>query len=236
MRPTQSTSLWVQIAGRGTRPLYAPGFDLSTKEGRLAAIQASKKQNCLLLDFGRNTERLGPINDPVMPRRKGQRKNKKIGLAPVKLCEVCGTYNHASITICTSCGNEFPRYVKLAAQSGDAEIIRTSEAPAQIDPFKVDRVVYGINKKKPHNSLRATYHCGLRTFREFICLEHVNSPFPLSKARSWWRKRTEVPPPKTVQDAMNFVNDLSTPEEILVWHNKKYPEIMSYNFLPVDNQ
>src|SRR5690606_1769168 len=48
LRPTQSPGLWVQMLGRGTRPLYAPGFDLETTEGRLAAIANSPKRNCLV--------------------------------------------------------------------------------------------------------------------------------------------------------------------------------------------
>jgi DNA repair protein RadD len=33
-RPTESTGLYVQIAGRGTRPVYAPGMPLDTREER----------------------------------------------------------------------------------------------------------------------------------------------------------------------------------------------------------
>src|SRR5512140_3338529 len=47
LRPTQSPGLWVQMLGRGTRPVYAPGFDLDTKDGRLEALKAGPKQNCL---------------------------------------------------------------------------------------------------------------------------------------------------------------------------------------------
>ncbi|WP_423237389.1 DEAD/DEAH box helicase, partial [Enterobacter cloacae] len=81
LRPSESSRLWVQILGRGTRPDYADGFDLSTTAGRLQAIAASHKQNCLVLDYSGNTRRLGPINDPVMPKRPGQ---KGKSTAPVK--------------------------------------------------------------------------------------------------------------------------------------------------------
>ena len=36
LRPTNSVVLHVQILGRGTRPFFAPGFDLNTREGRIA--------------------------------------------------------------------------------------------------------------------------------------------------------------------------------------------------------
>src|SRR5690606_36427951 len=62
-RPTMSVPLWVQMLGRGTRP-------------------ADGKKDCLVLDYARNTPRLGPINDPVIPRRKGEGG----GDPPVKVC------------------------------------------------------------------------------------------------------------------------------------------------------
>jgi DNA repair protein RadD len=83
LRPTNSPGLWVQMLGRGTRPNYETGFDLQTTTGRLEAIAASDKQNCLVLDFAGNTMRLGPVNDPVIPSKKG----KGGGEPPVKICE-----------------------------------------------------------------------------------------------------------------------------------------------------
>lgn len=97
LRPSDSSRLWVQILGRGTRPDYADGFDLTTTAGRLAAISASHKQNCLVLDYSGNTRRLGPINDPVIPKRPGQ---KGKGEAPVKQCPTCKSWNHASARYC----------------------------------------------------------------------------------------------------------------------------------------
>src|SRR5690606_6516527 len=70
LRPTQSTGLYVQMAGRGTRPIYGEGFDLTTAEGRLAAIEAGPKRNALVLDFGGNVVRHGPIDAIVAPIQK----------------------------------------------------------------------------------------------------------------------------------------------------------------------
>lgn len=49
-RPTMSLSKCLQMCGRGLRPVYAKGFDLSTTEGRLAAIAAGPKPYALLID------------------------------------------------------------------------------------------------------------------------------------------------------------------------------------------
>jgi len=50
LRETQSLSLYIQQAGRVLRPVYAAGYDLSTREGRLAAIANSEKPFAYILD------------------------------------------------------------------------------------------------------------------------------------------------------------------------------------------
>jgi DNA repair protein RadD len=107
LRPTGSPVLWVQMLGRGTRPVYAPGFDLSDREQRLAAIAASDKQNCLVLDFSGNSRRLGPINDPAVPRRPGQ-----------KTIAISGQYRVRKINIQHTLDNES----KFTAEKGEAGI------------------------------------------------------------------------------------------------------------------
>lgn len=56
MRPTKSLSLFLQMIGRGTRPL--PGTvdrpELDTPANRIAAIAASKKPKLTIIDFGGN--------------------------------------------------------------------------------------------------------------------------------------------------------------------------------------
>jgi DNA repair protein RadD len=117
LRPTISVSLWVQMLGRGTRPF----------EG---------KENCLVLDFAGNTKRLGPINDPVLPRKRG----KKSGKAPVKICTACDTYNHPSVRFCTCCGQEFPKDVKLVAEASEHELI--ADGVPVVETLPVESVNY----------------------------------------------------------------------------------------------
>lgn len=54
-RPTKSRSLYAQMAGRGTRPLAGLVDPQPTAELRQAAIAASKKPHCLILDFVGNS-------------------------------------------------------------------------------------------------------------------------------------------------------------------------------------
>jgi len=224
-RPTLSVPLWVQMLGRGTRPVYADGFDLSTVEGRLGAIAAGPKQNCRVLDFARNTPRLGPINDPQIPRKKGEGG----GEVPIKLCDACGCYNHTRVQFCTNCGEEFSFKVKILPKSGNEELIRI-ETPI-IEEFKVDKVIYTrhvkIDKKTKIElsapMLKASYYCGLRTFTEYVGLQH--SGLVLHKAREWWRMRSKDGPPLTTDEALLRLSELRAPKSISVHVNLKWPEI-----------
>lgn len=226
LRPTASIILWVQMLGRGCRVVYAPGFDLETKEGRLAAIASGPKQNCLVLDFANNTRRLGPINDPVIPRKRG----KGGGTAPIKECMYCPTINHASARFCIACGEEFLFQTKIVEQSSAEELIK-GEIPI-IETFNVSHVTYriniGVRGKAP--TLLVSYHCGYSLYKEYICLEH-EKPAVKAKARSWWRESGgQVPEPATVEEAVLRKGELSAPKSIRVWVNKQYPEILARFF------
>jgi DNA repair protein RadD len=228
LRPTQSTSLWVQMLGRGTRPLYADGFDLSTQEGRLQAIANGGKADCLVLDFARNVQRLGPINDPVLPRVRGKGAGGA-GQAPVKICDGCGAYVHASVRFCEHCGYEFPKHINIGHHAGTDELIKTEELKVEV--FKVDRVVYAEHRKdgKPP-TIQVSYFCGLRMFREWVCLEHEG--YPRKKARDWWRDRhmSGHEPPETTFEALSLLDELKTPTHVRVQLKKKYDEVLAYDY------
>ena len=227
LRPTSSPSLWVQMLGRGTRPVYhpdAPADYLETMEGRLESIKWGPKQNCLVLDFAGNTRRLGPINDPVIPKPRVKGGG---GVAPVKVCEACGVYNHASVRFCSYCGAEFPKELKIR-QTAYTDELMASGLP-QVEVFKVDRVTYMWHEKPGRlPSMQVSYFCGLRMFREWICFEH--SGFPKHKAHEWWKERSYEEPPELVSEALLRMNDLKVPTHIRVWLKPKNSEVMGYDF------
>lgn len=242
VRLTKSPGLWVQILGRGTRPDYADGFDLSTTQGRLDAIAHSDKQNCLVLDFGGNTLRLGPINDVVMPNKKGKKRG---GGAPVRLCEGCEiTYFHISKDTCPDCGHFHPRQdpdQKINQEASDKELVRKKREPkveeAPIEAvFKVDHITYKLNlgrNGKP-DSMVGTFYCGLRSFTEYLCFNHTN--FARAKARAIWRERVaftmyaDKPAPDSVTEALERANEMRVPSSIKVVVNKPFTPIVSYDF------
>jgi DNA repair protein RadD len=224
LRPTASPVLWVQMLGRGTRPFYADGVNVSTTEGRLQAIAQSQKQNCLVLDFAGNTRRLGPINDPVIPRKKGE----KGGEAPVKCCEHCGVWNHASVRICVHCGTPFPElHIKIQQHASTEQLIKF-DVPV-VEQFAIDHVTYSIHTKTGRPPmLRVMYYCGLNHYSEFVCVEHDG--FAGRKARQWWSERAQTPIPATSLDAIEQVGTLRTPTHLEVWTNKQFPQIQRFCF------
>ncbi len=239
LRPTQSPGLWVQMLGRGTRPVWRPGFDLSTIEGRLSCIMTGPKPNCLVLDFAGNTMRLGPINDPKKPKARG--KGPK-GDVPAKVCPTCMTFNTVSARFCGECGAEFPVKVRFGKEASTAELIAETE---RIEPvcewFDVlPPITY--SKHVPWNgkrsnifgrvpaSLRVTYNCGIRSFTEHVCFEH-DGPAKAA-ARKWWIESNGpgVSIPQTIDAALEMTHALKEPRRIRVWVNRQHPQIMFREF------
>ena len=209
LRPTMSTVLWVQMLGRGTRPSPATG-----------------KVNCLVLDFARNSTRLGPINDPVIPRKKGEGG----GTAPIKECPTCVTYIHASLRLCPHCGHEFIFAHKLETNAGTAELIKV-DLPI-IEDFPVDHITVSIHRKiGSPEMLKVAYYSGVsKAFYDYIGVEHKG--FAHGKAQTWWRERAPegLAMPATAREAIQLFDQLRPVTHLRVWVNKKYPEIRAYCF------
>ncbi|WII71732.1 DEAD/DEAH box helicase [Bdellovibrio sp. 22V] len=236
LRPSKSSALWTQIVGRLTRPHYAPGFDLSTQEGRIEAIRQSDKPKGYVYDFARNIRTLGSINDPVYPKRKGD----KTGRAPVKKCcalingKECGTENHAKALYCIDCGAEFSFEVKLSYTAADDAIVSKKNDMPVIEEFEVDRISClksGGRHGKPFH-MRVVYYCGNRMFNEVVCFEHMVGSYPLRLAHTWWMSRSKDAIPATVDDALLLMNSsgVRTPTHIRVHTNLKYPEVKAFDF------
>ncbi len=204
LRPTLSVPLHIQKYGRGMRTF-------------------KDKKNCLVLDFSRNTPRLGCIDSPNVPKKKGE----KTGDVPVKLCDSCGAYNHTRVQFCCQCGAEFQFRNKLVAKAGTDALLK-SDLPELID-FSVTYPTYKKQQKEGNAPyLLIVYHCGLQAFKEFIFPEGKG---PLKhKYHMWWRQRANVPPPNTVDEILTYTKELAKPKKITVWANKKYPEVMRAEF------
>lgn len=231
LRSTMSTNLWVQMLGRGTRPYdcnntakYIQGFDYV-------------KQNCLVLDFGGNSKRLGPVNDPQLPRKKGDKE----GEMPIKICDNnntkdnkgCGIYNHPSARFCggkpylsnEGCGAEFVFKTKLVKTAGTDELIRGINFEHTIETFNVDKVIYHRhNKIGSEPSIKVSYWSGLKRFTEYVCPQHKGYAF--TRFKQWWFQRTNFELPKSTDEALVMISQLRTPKQIVVRTDTQYPEIL----------
>lgn len=229
MRPTKSIPLHIQILGRGTRPVFAPGYDLSTREGRLSAIAAGPKaQGCLVLDFAENIMRLGPINDPILPDKK---KKKKGDAPPMKRCPDCDSQWPARVYVCGDCDYEFPP-PSLDIGEGASEQAAIAgmgdDAPSTLDirELSVDLVNYSMYQKpgKPP-CIRVVFNCGLLPYNSWLCFEHKGAAQGL--ARKWWKANTgNENYPKTCEEFLVRKAELQKPVALRVWFKKPYPEVM----------
>ncbi|QPC43470.1 DEAD/DEAH box helicase family protein [Kaustia mangrovi] len=200
MRPTLSTSLYVQMVGRGLR--NAPG-----------------KDTCLVLDFAGNVRKHGPI-DAVEPKPAG----KGDGEAPVKLCPECDSLVHASARVCDDCGYEFPRETeeKIKAKADDAPILSTGD-PVWRDVQK--RRLHFHEKLGGTPSVRVEYTSGMTVYKSWVCPGHTG--FAKTKADRWWAKHGGGRPfPKDAGEFLDRAGELLTTEAISVKPSGRYMEVV----------
>jgi DNA repair protein RadD len=205
LRPTKSTGLYVQMAGRGTR--LAPG-----------------KENCLVLDFAGNVARHGPI-DLVKPRDKLNGEGD--GEAPTKVCPACQRINPLAARVCADCSYVFPAPdVQLEATATTRPILSTGR-PEWRD---VGAVTYHRHDKPGRPpSLRVDYHCGLVRHREWVCLQHEG--YAGTKAAAWWQQRAgNSVTPGSVDEALARTEELRQPVQIAVRRNGRFTEVVYARF------
>jgi len=179
LRPTKSSALFVQMVGRGLR--------LSPETG---------KTDCLILDFGGNIERLGPV-DQADEREPKQNKRKVEQEAPYRRCGEwdaqaqgfvggCGHKNAPAAIKCEVCGQLFVRHEDTAKRGG---LISSERA---LKDFDVERVSYriGTSQSTGNSYLRISYHCGLfETFYKNLMLGYGG--YAGQKAVKEWAFLTE---------------------------------------------
>jgi DNA repair protein RadD len=180
MRATQSAGLFCQMVGRGLR----------THES---------KQDALIVDFGGNLRRHGPIDSIAF----GASKTKEVGAgdAPKKTCPGCGEVVAAGARSC-ECGFEFQfKKADHETQSDDE-----SQILSEPETFEVSEWLFSRHFKKnapdAPNTLRVTYFTpgDLGTaIEEWVCLNHEG--FAGRKARQWWRDHTD----EQLDDVMEMI-------------------------------
>ena len=161
------------------------------------------KKDCLILDFGGNVIRHGPVDAiKLADHRKG------IEIAPAKKCPRCLELIHAGYAVCPQCGFAFPQREEAkhdATAAGD-EIISGEEGPERREE-RVLEVSYHTHHKRNDDlakpTMRVEYRCGFNQWvREWVCFEHQG--YARQKAEQWWRKRSHEPTPDTVAEAVEW--------------------------------
>lgn len=215
LRPTLSTSLYVQCVGRGTR--IAPG-----------------KNNCLVLDFAGNVRRHGPVDAVSVSMTTGGKSDTgKVdeGAINAKECPDCLSLVAINASICKHCGHEWPREEKPKHEaSADATvgILSTEQVGPQIIPvsdWSLDR----HQKAGSPDSVRVTYYAGLMTYREWLAFGHGG--YARQKACQWWTNHGGATPfPADATDAINRQHELTLPSWVAVKPNGKYFDIVNRGF------
>ena len=143
LRATMSPGLFAQICGRGLRV-------------------ANEKEDCLILDFGENLKRHGPLDSETFGHQsKGGRGSGK-GDAPIKTCPACEEECPISARFC-ECGWKFPDPAIAKHETNpDGSPIFEADIPAT--KWIVEEVFVARHKKKnaepgTPDTLRVDYSC-----------------------------------------------------------------------------
>ena len=216
VRPTMSPGLYYQMVGRGFR------------------LHPSKA-NCLVLDFGGNVLRHGPVDDlKIKSARAGG------GEAPAKECLECLSMIAAGYARCPECGFVFPppERKKHEAQASEAGILSGQVTDTECDVQNVTYCVHAKRDAPPDapKTMRVDYRIGLDQWRsEFICLEHQG--YARQKAVAWWRQRSPDPVPDTAERAVEIAEagGLAFAERITVRSiaGEKFERIVDYQLGPI---
>lgn len=181
VRPTLSPGLYYQMVGRGFR--LHPG-----------------KSDCLVLDFGGNVLRHGPVDQiRVEPPSSGT------GEAPAKECPQCHALVAMGYATCPQCGFAFPdRQRQKHDATASTEGILSDEV-TRIE-YEVTDAFYGVHVKRDAppdapRSMRVDYQVGFNQYiSEWVCVEHAG--YARQKAVTWWRTRSDAPVPDSAAEAV----------------------------------
>lgn len=205
LRVTQSAALYMQMVGRGMR----------TSEG---------KKDCLILDYGGNILRHGPI-DLIEVQNKKEKLKSELIVAPTKACKVCGCVVAVAVRKCPSCDTPFPLVSLLEKKAETREVLAVPET------LVVSSTTMKLYKKEDKPSMmRIEYVCGINTYiNDFLCFNH--GLFAREYAiKKWHRYGGALPPPRTSEEALQRTHELRQVKSLRVIKKGKYYEILGVEF------
>lgn len=214
LRATLSPGLYYQMVGRGLR-LHPD------------------KTECVVLDYGENAVRHGPI-DAMKVKDK---KKKGDGEAPAKECPECSAVVFAGVARCPECGFEFPKPEANHNEHAGAAGVLSGEVITR--EYEVKSIGFFVHNSKRNpdgpTTMRVDYTVewgrnGIRS--EWLCFNHEN--FARQRAESWWRERSLVPPPATTEDAVKMARiGVLRQTSHITWREvsgEKYGRVIGWKF------
>jgi DNA repair protein RadD len=220
MRPTMSAGLFYQMVGRGFR-LH------------------ENKRDCLVLDYGGNVLRHGPVDElRAKPRGRGGGG----GVAPAKECPECQELMAVGYGKCARCGYTFPPPDRQAHEAeASHEPILSGEKTEKTATFKVLDTYYSLHRKANVDgtsppSLRVDYKVGWHQFRkEWVCFEHQG--YPRQRAVAWWNLRSPDRVPDTVEQAIEAIEGGAIAQTLSITTRQKagdkFETIVGYELGPL---
>lgn len=216
LRPTNSPGLYYQMVGRG--------FRLSPETG---------KTNCLILDYGDNIVRHGPVDMIRIPERAGRNGRSA---PPMRECPQCQAVFLAAYRNCPDCGFEMPRNEVLLHHGTHAASDGILSTETSETEYEVRGTHYQTHEKRnappgTPRTLRIDYLIGFSDFQsQWVCPEHTG--YARKKFIRWWQERTSLPVPETAREAAAIGNQglLREPRKIRIrtTPGNKFPEIVRF--------
>lgn len=188
LRPTASVGLYVQMVGRSTR--LHPG-----------------KEDSLILDYGGNVLRHGPVDAVVV----NETKQSGSGEAPAKECPECNALIHTAYRVCPECGFEFPERDVSNSLNDKADTAAVLSGEIEDTEYEVRNVYYSVHTKRNADesapkTMRVEYQVGWQQYvSEWVCPEHTG--WARQKFEQWWSQRSMAPPPQTAHEAVLLADD-----------------------------
>lgn len=220
LRPTNSPGLLIQMIGRG--------FRLSPDTG---------KTECLVLDYGRNIERFGPID--LIGERIGDAVEGKSQGPLAKVCPGCRNLVALPVMLCPDCGFQFPKadpVRKMHEANAAKAAILSGEVTLETHP--VTHTEYRVWEKRDAppgapRTVRVTYYVDmLNSFSEWLCPEHRG--YARSKFEKWWAEHADpdcvIPAKAEDVCELEFMGMIREVKSVTVRRvaGERYPEIVGY--------
>lgn len=217
LRPTKSCGLFIQICGRGTR-LF------------------SNKANCLILDYGGNLERFGPIDEISLVEDKFGKVQAERKY--YKACERCRACISLKAKQCGYCGysytsEQIERAINHSTIASDLMVISDNFVQENFNGKTmltvIDWKMELFEKPDKPTAIKVDYYVTERDMvTEYICIEHKGQAY--DRAAAWWRKHSDTGIPANCNEFLANQDRLKLPKEIAIDMYGSYPVIVGCKY------